>query len=126
MTDTRDFKKCSGCQIIKPTDDYYKSTKYLQTLCRICHNQSRKKYKINRPKYIKKLTGFNALSQETQDDIFYMIAIKYKITEICKKYKLNYKTYLGWRRNNSIPPIPEYIKNKVINECYVAPTPDTT
>ena len=57
--------------------------------------------------------GFNALSKEIQDDIFYMIAIKYKMTEICKKHNLNYKTYLGWNKNKSIPPIPEYILDKV-------------
>ena len=59
------------------------------------------------------MSGFNALSQETQDDIFYMIAIKYKMTEICKKHNLNYKTYLGWNKKKSIPPIPEYILDKV-------------
>ena len=57
--------------------------------------------------------GFNALSKEIQDDIFYMIAIKYKMTEICKKHNLNYKTYLGWNKKKSIPSIPEYILDKV-------------
>jgi hypothetical protein len=108
------------CNIVKDLDnDFYNINKSKSKYCKPCHNKNRKKYKFQKPKTIikkKKLTGFYKLPKEVQDDILYMISIKYTLKEIAEKYKehLKYKSLCLWKRQNKIKKLEENQEQKRI------------
>jgi hypothetical protein len=115
-------KICRMCNIVKDLDnDFYDINKSKSKYCKPCHNSNRKKYKFQKPKpkiREKKPTGFNKLPKEIQDDILYMLSIKYTFKEIAEKYKehLKYKTLCTWKRQNKIPIITEQEKDEPITD----------
>jgi hypothetical protein len=105
------------CNIVKDLDnDFYDINKSKSKYCKPCHNKNRQKYRFQKPKSKpknkdkeKKPTGFLKLPQEIQDDIIYMISVKYTLKEIAEKYKehLKYKSLCLWKRQNKIKKLED-------------------
>jgi transposase-like protein len=119
----RDMKFCKGCDGVKETGEFYKtghistitSKDLFQSLCKECHNNTRKKYVINPVvnKYIKKgrgPSGFQLLPKDTKDKIKYDIFIKKSYKSIAKEYGISYHTLLSWKRKNIIPEHVEVVE----------------
>jgi hypothetical protein len=112
----RDMKFCKGCDGVKETGEFYKtghissitSKDLYQSLCKECHNDTRKNYAKNHiiTKYIKKgrgPSGFQLLPKDTRDKIKYDIFIKKTYKSISKEYGISYHTLLSWKRKKIIP-----------------------
>jgi hypothetical protein len=104
-----DLKICRMCNIVKDLNDFYDINKSKSKYCKPCHNKNRQKYRFQKPKREreekeKKPTGFQKLSKEIQDDILYMISVKYTFKEIAEKYKehVKYKSLCLWKRQDKI------------------------
>jgi hypothetical protein len=102
-------KKCPGCETVKELKGgYYKAgVKAYQSLCKCCHNKTRKNYKKNT--YHKKGSGFKRLPEDLQNKIRHDVHIKIHCTNIYKRYKeeypkLKYQTFLRWKRTGQILP----------------------
>lgn len=108
---SNDNKICRICKEVKNVEiDFYNIGKSKSKYCKKCHNKQRKKYKIKKVIYKpkekseKKNIGFARLPAEVQEDIKYMISIKYTKKEIAEKYKdlVKYQTLLRWGRENQL------------------------
>lgn len=95
-------KTCPNCIITKPLSDFYKAGDYYQSLCKPCHNSSRKLYDRNYKKKTKKVTGFKKLSEEKQSKIIEQFTIGMSAKDIAYENNLNYNTLLYWKRTNQI------------------------
>ena len=104
-----DNKLCKGCNKTLPLTDYYKAGFYYQSLCKPCHNASRKNYKTNeRPKkeITKKKVDFFKYPIEKQEAIIKMINDNARCVDICETHKINYQTFKKWRRQKHLPQHP--------------------
>ncbi len=102
-------KKCPACETVKELKGgYYKAgAKAYQSLCKCCHNKSRKNFKKN--KYQKKGTGFKRLPEELQNIIRKDVHDGIFCTNIYNRYKeeypqLKYQTLLRWKKAGQILP----------------------
>jgi len=108
-------KICRMCNVVKDLDqDFYDINKSKSKYCKPCHNKNRQKYRFQKPKPTpknkeKKPTGFYKLPKEIQDDIIYMMSVKYTLKEIAEKYKehLKYKSLCLWKRQNKIKKLED-------------------
>ena len=108
-----EVKICSKCLIIKNLSEYYKSGKYFQKLCKICHNKRGcTYYKTGARAKNKKKTGFNKLSEETQDNIKADIYCKINYKKIAKTYGICYITLLNWKKKGIPAHIPISCENQ--------------
>lgn len=96
-------KLCKQCNIIKPlAPNFYRAgASSYQKLCKICHNENRKRYKRNFVcKYIpkpKKLTGFQKLDKNIKNNILRAIEVKTSYREISQAYGIKYVTLMSWK-----------------------------
>lgn len=110
-------KICRMCDVVKDLEnDFYDINKSKSKYCKPCHNKNRQKYRFQKPKSKpknkdkeKKSTGFQKLPKEIQDDILYMISVKYTFKEIAEKYKehLKYKSLCLWKRQDKIKKLED-------------------
>ena len=118
MNEKEESKTCLKCGVSKELKtDFYKAGKFWQSLCKVCHNKIRLKYK-NNSNYIKRPKGFTKLSEETQKNIINDIAtcskdarINYK--QIARKNNINYSTLILWKRAGTIPVQTAEVNNQV-------------
>lgn len=102
-------KFCSGCNKTLTLTNYYKAGVYYQSLCKPCHNASRKNYKTTKkPKKepIKKKVDFLKYPIEKQEAIIKMINENARCIDICDTHKINYQTFKKWRRQGHLPQHP--------------------
>ena len=106
MKDEQNISKtCKACNSSKPLDDFYNAGVNKQTLCKPCHNKTRKHYKNN---YIKKCTKFQALPEYVQKIIIDDLKDGKTLAKITKEINLlsevsiNYQTLGRWKRSGLI------------------------
>jgi len=109
-------KYCSGCDKVKYLEkEFYRAGKSYQKLCIICHNKSRIRYP-NLKKYVRKVTGFRKLPEETRNKIRYQVFIRINYRQIAREHKIKYQTLILWKRSGQIPEWEEGIKPTVTEE----------
>ena len=110
----RTTKYCRGCkETLSLKNCFYTSrNNSYQALCKSCHNIARRSHARNTE--IKKPTGFQKLSLETQEsiikDMFYYNKFKeeqgwdYNISKIIRKYNdIKYHNFMNWLKKGKIP-----------------------
>ena len=110
----RTTKYCRGCKetLCVKTCFYISRVNSYQALCKVCHNKVRNEHARNTQ--IKKPTGFQKLSIETQEsiikDMFYYNKFKeeqgwdYNISKIIRKYNdIKYHNFMNWIKKGKIP-----------------------
>lgn len=97
-------KLCLMCNEVKNLESgFYRAGVTYQKYCKPCHNANRKKYTI-KYNYVKKNNpkGFAKLPEDIRKKILYDISVRINYKEIAKKYNLNYKTLLSWKRKGHL------------------------
>ena len=101
-------KICKACNIVKSLNEFYNAGSNKQTLCKTCHNKSRKQYKNN---YVKRIIQFQALPGYVQKIIINDLKNGKELTKITKDINLlseescrtlKYQTLGRWKRNGLI------------------------
>lgn len=93
------MKLCEECNTVKDMEkDYYKAGLSYQRLCKPCHNQMRRKYKVSNKPYVPKPTGFDKLNEDMKKSILYDISVKVNYKKIAQKYDIKYSTLCYWKR----------------------------
>ena len=104
----RNDKTCLGCRRTQNINEFYKAGKYIQALCKPCHNQKRTYYNHKMTWPERKITGFKGLPEILQN---YILEDRQKgicWKDISKKYikeypTLKYDKLCGWNRSGQIP-----------------------
>jgi len=102
-------KLCVGCDKTKYVDgNFYKAGNYFQKLCKICHNDKRKKWKIRGKMYdTPRLSSFQKLPQDIQDSVtkdfqnpkhINTKAIFFKYKTECETRGINFNYLMVYRR----------------------------
>lgn len=120
------LKHCKGCnKIYNIEKDFYICKGVIQVLCKSCHNKNRvrnarikreEELKANpppeenekKPRYIKKVKGFDKLPKDLQEKISFDIFVNKTFMNIYTSYvkeypDLNYQTLVYWSKSGKIP-----------------------
>lgn len=122
------IKHCKGCNKIYSIEkDFYVCKGIIQVLCKKCHNENRtRNARIKReeklknkeenidevvekkPRYIKKVKGFDKLPEDLQKKISFDIFVNKTFMSIYTSYvkeypDLNYQTLVYWSKSGKIP-----------------------
>lgn len=95
-------RTCEKCQVLKPIDDFYKtSEKAHRYVCKNCMCMAKRK-KTSRKKriYVSSIiTSFSEIPEETLTEIKKDIEIKTPLTCIARKYGFRYNHIIKWRKH---------------------------
>ena len=94
-------KLCVDCNTTYELTEFYKAGRYYQKLCKLCHNNNRKKYK-NNSSYKKRTTGFAKLPFEKRESIITALKNKKPIKHVAAEHEIPYITLRLWRSAGQI------------------------
>ena len=101
------MKYCKGCSNEKTIDNFYRQGKHTvnsyATLCKKCHNDSRKcgkGYKIARKK--RNPVGFAKLPISKRIEVLTLLEKNLKLKEIERITNVKYTSLWRWRRNGTL------------------------
>lgn len=99
------MKFCKKCETEKPTSEFYPCGRYIQSLCKPCHNNRRNDYYVKKgsyPKCDKKI--MNEISQKLEGGG--------KLKAIAKAYNFKYTTVYYWAKTHRLDTETYKFKSK--------------